>query len=316
MRFLHNTKMRKPAYDPGLTRQFGAKLTRAINKDGSFNVRRAGVSWRAFHPWLKVVNMSWTAFSLLVFAMYVGLNTMFGLFYYMMPPDAVLGSEAKTNAGRLLNDFFFSGHTLTTVGYGTLAPHGLLANLTATFEALVGLLTFSVITGFLVARVSRPTARIAYSRNALIAPYNGGTAVMFRIANERSYNLMELNAQVTMMSVVSSASTGAPERKFDLLPLERDSVVLFPLTWTIVHPIDEASPFYGKTAAEVAQLQLELLVLIKGFDETFSQIVHSRYSYRYDEFVWGAKFTPAFQVEPSGDILLQVDKLDQYNIVS
>ena len=302
--------MQKPAYDPGLTRQFGASLTRAINKDGSFNVRRTGVSWRAFHPWLHVVNMSWTGFMLMVLGMYVGLNTIFAFLYFMMPPESVQGSEDPTETGRLLNDFFFSGHTLTTVGYGNLAPHGIAANLTATLEALVGLLTFSVITGFLVARVSRPSARIGYSRNALIAPYNGGQAVMFRIANERSNSLMELKAQVTLMSVVDTV--GKPERKFEVLPLERDSVVLFPLTWTIVHPIDENSPFRGKTQEDLIAMQAELIILVKGFDETFSQTVHSRHSYRYDEFVWGAKFLPAFKVEEAGDLLLEVDKLGEY----
>ena len=306
--------MQKPAYDPGLTRQFGATLTRAINKDGSFNVRRTGVSWRAFHPWLHVVNMSWTGFAMLVLAAYVGLNTFFGFLYFEMPPDSVQGSEAPTEMGRLWNDFFFSGHTLTTGGYGNLAPHGIAANVTATLEALVGLLTFSIITGFLVARVSRPSARIGYSRNALISPYNGGKAVMFRIANERSNSLMELKAQVTLMTVVNS--TGTLERKFDLLNLERDSVTLFPLSWTIVHPIDENSPLWGKTAEDLAALQMELIILVKGFDETFSQTVHSRYSYLHDEFVWGAKFLPAFRVEEAGDLLLEVDKLGEYIMVA
>ncbi len=306
--------MKKPAYDPGLTRQFGASLTRAINRDGSFNVRRTGVSWRAFHPWLQVVNMSWIGFMLLVLGMYIGLNTVFAFLYFMMPPGSVQGSDASTETDRLLDDFFFSGHTLTTVGYGNLAPHGIAANVTATFEALVGLLTFALITGFLVARASRPSARIGYSRNALIAPYNGGQAVMFRIANERSNSLMELKAQITLMSVVNT--TGTLERKFELLSLERDSIALFPLTWTVVHPIDENSPFRGKTQEDLAAMQMELIILIKGFDETFSQTVHSRYSYRHDEFVWGAKFLPAFKVEETGDLLLEVDKLGEYTVIA
>jgi inward rectifier potassium channel len=133
---------------------------------------------------------------------------------------------------------------------------------------------------------------------------------MFRIANERSNNLMELDASVLLMRVINVS--GTPERKFDILPLERQSVLLFPLTWTIVHPIDESSPLFGKTAAELAQLQAELIVLVKGFDETFSQVVHSRYSYRHDEIVWGAKFLPAFKVEASGDLLLEVDKVGEF----
>ncbi|MDE3199264.1 MAG: transporter [Acidobacteriota bacterium] len=306
--------MQKPAYDPGLTRQFGARLRRAINPDGSFNVRRSGVSWRAFHPWLHVVDMSWPGFSALVLGTYIGLNTFFAFVYFFLPPDAIQGTQDSSESGRFLSDFFFSGHTLTTVGYGNLIPHGVAANLTATFEALVGLLTFSLITGLLVARVSRPSARISYSANSLVSPYNGGTGLMFRVANERSNNLMELTATVTLMTVVKLAST--PERRFEILPLERDGVQLFPLTWTVVHPIDETSPLWGRTAQDLAELQAELIILIKGFDETFGQIVHSRYSYRYDEIVWGAKFLPAFRVEETGDLLLEVDKLGEYTQLS
>ena len=144
-----------------------------------------------------------------------------------MGPESVQGSAAPTESGRLLNCFFFSGHTLTTVGYGNLAPHGIAANLAATMEALVGLLGFAIITGLLVARVSRPSARIHYSEKALVAPYQTGTALMFRIANERSNNLMELEAKVMLMQVTGN-NGGTPERKFDSLSLERDSVLVVP----------------------------------------------------------------------------------------
>lgn len=302
--------MEKPSFDPGLTKLFGAPLRRAINPDGTFNVRRKGVSWRAFHPWLHVVNMSWTGFALLVAGFYLGINLLFASMYFAMGAESIQGSEAPTEFGRLMNCFFFSGHTLTTVGYGNLAPHGMRANLAATTEALVGLLGFALITGLLVARVSRPSARIHFSRNALIAPYQGGTALMFRLANERSNNLMELEARVMLMQVTGDA--GKLERKFDNLTLERSTILLFPLTWTVVHPIDEGSPLYGKDAAELKRMQSELLILVKGFDDTFSQAVHTRFSYRADEIVWGAKFLPAFSVEPEGNILLEIDKVSDF----
>lgn len=301
--------MQKPAFDPGLTRQFGAPLRRAVNKDGTFNVRRRGVTWRAYHLWLHVVGMSWPKFAGVVAGFYLGVNTVFALIYFALEPDAVTGSLTSNASSRFMNDFFFSGHTLTTVGYGTLAPHGLGANITAMIEALVGLLGFAVITGLLVARASRPSARIGYSAHAVIAPYQDGNALMFRIANERSNNLMEMEARVMLMLVIKS--TGTPERTFTLLQLERDSILMFPLTWTIVHPIDASSPLYGKTAGDLELLQAEILIVIKGFDDTFSQTVQSRYSYRFDEILWGAKFRPAFEVDSNGDLVLDVRKLDE-----
>ena len=303
--------MQKPAFDPGLTREFGAPLRRAVNKDGSFNVRRTGADWSAFHPWLSIVRMSWTGFTVLVLGFYLAVNTLFALAYFDMAPSQVTGSAAPTELDRFLNDFFFSAHTLTTVGYGNLAPAGFAANVGSTLEALIGLLSFAVITGLLVARASKPSASIGYSANALIAPYQGGSAVMFRIANQRSNNLMEMEARVLLMTVAGTAAK--PERKFEPLTLERDGILMFALTWTIVHPIDESSPFFGKTAEDMKRLQAELLVMIKGFDDTFSQVVHSRQSYRHDEFVWGAKFNSAFVVEPEGDLLIELNRLGDYS---
>lgn len=304
--------MQKPAFDPGLTREYGAPLRRAVNHDGSFNVRRTGADWRSFHPWLYVVRMSWAGFTALVLAVYITINTAFALIYFSLDPGEVAGSAAPTSAGRFLNDFFFSAHTLTTVGYGNLSPDGLAANLWSTGEALTGLLGFAVITGLLVARASKPSASIGYSRNAIVAPYQNGSGIMFRIANQRSNNLMEMEARVMLMTV--AGAPGKPERKFEMLNLERDSILFFALTWTIVHPIDETSPLFGKTAEDLARLQAELIILIKGFDETFSQTVHSRHSYRYDELVWGAKFNPAFRVAPDGDLMLELNRLGDHSV--
>jgi inward rectifier potassium channel len=305
--------VQKPAFDPGLTREFGAPLRRAVNKDGTFNVRRVGADWTAFHPWLWVVRMSWTGFCSLVLGFYAVMNTCFALAYFSLDASQIAGSAAATELGRFLNDLFFSAQSLTTVGYGALSPTGTAANFLATIESLTGLMGFAIITGLLVARASKPSASIGYSTNALIAPYQSGNAVMFRVANQRSNNLMEMEARVMLMTVAGTAQK--PERKFELLPLERDGILFFALTWTVVHPIDESSPFFGKTADDLKRMQAELIILIKGFDDTFSQTVHSRHSYRYDEFVWDAKFSSAFVVDQKGDLLIELNRLGDYSVI-
>src|SRR5579862_9453651 len=272
--------MQTPSFDPGLTQQVTGTLTRAINKDGSFNVERRGTSWRDIHPYLHLINASWVTFFALVFAGYVVVNTVFALIYFSLGPGQVQGTNAATPLARFLNDFFFSAHTLTTVGYGNFAPSTVAANSVAAVEAMVGLMGFALATGLLFGRVSKPSARIGFSENALMAPYQDQTSLQFRIVNMRSNVLIELQASILLMTV--EGPPGRLARKYQTLALERERVYFFPLTWTVVHPIDEASPLYGKTPAQLEELQAEILILIKGFDETFSQTVNSRYSYRYD----------------------------------
>jgi len=300
--------MQKPSFDPGLTQQVNGALRRAINKDGSFNVERRGTSWRDIHPYLYLINATWPVFLSFVLLAYVIVNTMFAIAYFSMGTSEILGSAAPNSFARFMNDFFFSSHTLTTVGYGNLAPAGMAANGVAAFESLVGLMGFALATGLLFGRVSKPSARIGFSERALIAPYQDQSSLQFRIVNLRSNVLIELQASLLLMTVEGTPLT----RKYTALPLERDRVYFFPLTWTVVHPIDESSPLFGKTPEQLHALQAEVLILIKAFDETFSQTVNARYSYRYDEIEWGAKFAPAFQIDQDGDMILEVDRVGEF----
>ncbi len=306
--------MEKPTFDPGLTQKFTVPLRRAINKDGSFNVHRRGTTWRDTNGYLYLINMPWTGFFASVLVGYCVVNTLFALVYYALGPEQLQGADAPTNFAHFLNSFFFSAHTLTTVGYGSISPKGTAANFVAAFEAMIGLMGFALATGLLYGRVSRPSARIGFSNKMVIAPYQDGTSLQFRIVNLRTNNLMELEAKVMLMVV--EGSPGNLKRDYKVLKLERPSVYFFPLTWTIVHPIDEHSPLHGKTAADLERLEAEILILIKGFDDTFSQTVHARYSYRYDEIVWGARYAPAFDVDEHGDIVLEVGKVGAISAVS
>jgi inward rectifier potassium channel len=301
--------IQKPSFDPGLTQQVTGNLRRAIDKDGGFNVEREGGSWRHIHPYLHLISISWPAFLGLVVLAYLIVNTIFALIYFSLGPGHLAGGDAPTAGMRFLNAFFFSAHTLTTVGYGNVAPSTISANSVAAFEAMVGLMGFALATGVLFGRVSRPSAKIGFSENMLVAPYQGGTSLQFRIVNLRPNVLIEINASIMLMTVEQG------QRQYVALNLERSNIYFFPLTWTVVHPIDETSPLFGKTAAELEVLQAEVLILIKGFDDTFSQTVNARYSYRFDEFVWGAKFSPAFHIDPEGRMVLELDGLSRYQSI-
>lgn len=299
-----------PAFDPGFTQQYRSGLRRVINPDGKFNVHRRGTSWRDVHPYLYMLNAPWRVFMGLILVVYLVTNFIFAcIYYYGVGIEHLPGSEAATPLSRFLNAFFFSAHTLTTVGYGNIWPDGIFANSMAALEALLGLLAFALATGLVFGRFSRPAARIAFSRQMVVAPYQDGTALQFRVANRRSNNLMELEALVLMMTV--ERTDGGPLRKYFPLNLERAKVQFLPLTWTIVHPITESSPMWGKTAQDLARIEAEFLVLIKAFDDTFFQTVHSRYSYRYEELTWGARFAPSFEVDEHGHMVLDLARLSE-----
>lgn len=301
--------MQTPSFDPGLTKQVIAPLRRIIDVDGQFNVRRRGTTWRDFHPYLHLVNMSWPRFLAVLFLGYIVVNSLFAGAYFALGPNQLAGADAATEWGRFLNEFFFSSHTLSTVGYGNIAPKSTSANLIATFEALVGVLGFAVATGLLFGRVSRPSARFGFSENMLVSPYQEGTSLQFRMLNRRANSVMELEAKVMLMTVESV--DGKLQRNYKLLRLERPQVLFLPLSWTVVHPIDEDSPLWGKTAEDMARLQAEVLILVKGYDDTFSQVVLARHSYRHDEILWNRRFAPAFYVDDEGDLVLELKKVGE-----
>jgi inward rectifier potassium channel len=303
----------QPTFDPGLTQQYTGALSRTINEDGQFNVRRPGLTLRDIHPYLFLISVRLPVFGAIVLTAFIAVNLLFAGIYLAIGIDHLKGADAATAGGEFLNAFFFSTHTLTTVGYGNIYPVGVAANSIAAIEALIGLMTFALATGLLYGRFARPSARIGFSDRMLVAPYGDGMSLQFRIVNRRSNNLLELGARMMLMTVEMVG--GRLQRKFAQLELERDQVIFFPLTWTIVHPITASSPLYGKTAADLTELQSEFLVFVKAFDETFGQTVNSRRSYRHDEIVWGARFTPAFEIEETGDLRLDVEKVSNFERV-
>ena len=301
--------MQTPSFDPGLTKQVIAPLRRIIDEHGQFNVRRKGTTWRDIHPYLHLVNTSWPKFLGSLFLAYILINTVFAFAYYWLGASELSGADTSAPLRRFLSDFFFSSQTLSTVGYGGIAPHGMEANALAALEAMVGVLGFAVATGLLFGRVSRPSARIGFSENLLVSPYQDGTSLQFRVVNRRSNSIMELDAKVLLMTV--EPVEGKLQRNYKQLKLERPQVLFLPLTWTIVHPIDQDSPIWGKTAEDLEKVQAEVLILIKGYDDTFSQTVLSRHSYRHDEMVWNRRFSPAFSVDEEGDLVLELKKVGE-----
>ena len=284
---------------------FGAVVSREsqerlLNRDGSFNVCRTGLRfWSSFSAYHAALTIPWWQFFGATAILYLTVNALFASAYLACGPGA-LGSESVGMGNHTyLRAFFFSVQTLSTIGYGQVVPIGTPANALVTIEALAGLLGFAIVTGLLFARFSRPTAKLLFSRHALIAPYQNITALEFRVANARSNELIEVSAKV-LLSRFEDVD-GNRTRRYYPLQLERDGVVFLPLTWTVVHPISESSPLFRETPQSLRESRSELLVLLKGFDETFSATVQTRTSFIPDEVLFGYRFANAFVISASAN---------------
>jgi inward rectifier potassium channel len=282
---------------------------RLLNRDGSFNVLREGLSpITSLSLYHALLTITWPRFLGLIILFYLGINGGFAAAYLACGPGALNGAAAATQAERFLESFFFSVQTFATIGYGVMSPKSLAAHILVTLESLVGLLGFALATGILFARFSRPSARILFSDVAIIAPYRGITAFEFRLANARSNELVQVEARVTL----SRFKPGGGGRQFIPLNLERDQVLFFPLAWTVVHPIDEKSPLHGMGPEALAAAGAEFLVFLTAFDETFSQTVQTRSSYVAEDVIWDARFESVFNPQrDDGVVSIDIGRLNE-----
>lgn len=302
----------KAENDLGFGSQPVIKSQPLINKDGTVNVRRKGLSlFNTADNYHTLIKMGWGKFWVIVLSGYLLANLLFAGIYVSIGADSLDGATGTAPFGRFLDAFFFSAQTISTVGYGHISPKGTLANCVAAVESMMGLLAFALATGLLYGRFSRPSAKIVYSYNLLVSPYkNGNRGLMFRIANLRRNVLIDLDVQVIFS--YNEIVNGKPVRRFFPLELERREVSILTLNWTIVHPLDENSPLAEITPDELERGEASFSVLLKAFDDTFSQTVHSRTAYQYNELVWDMKFLPMFDRDEHGRIVLDMSKINTY----
>ncbi len=290
---------------------------RFVNKDGTFNLRKEGLTLLdriSFYS--NLLEISWPQFFGFILLFYLGANVVFTILYLVAGHDELQGLISTSLWGRVKEIFFFSTETFTTVGYGRINPVGDGAHMIASLESLTGFLSFAFLTGLLYGRFSRPRAYIAFSENALISPYKNGIALMFRMAPYKvNHDLTD--ARVTVNVGFMETEEDKPIYKFYQLKLERERIDTFSMNWTVVHPIDEESPLLNFIAEDMQRSDLELYVQVSGFDNIFSNIVMHRSSYTFKEIIWGAKFKPMYHESPGGNTtILELDKLNDFEKVS
>ena len=286
---------------------------RFVNKNGQANIQKRGlpffdrISW--FHTMLAVPRWK---FLIIVLSFFILVNLVFATIYYFIGVEHLSGMNPGSELQKFAEAFFFSSQTFTTVGYGRISPAGFGTSAIAAFEALLGLLTFSLATGLFYGRFSRPKAHLKFSQNAIIAPFKDITALMLRVAPFKNATLTDAEATVTLAMVIEE--NGKMVNKFFPLELEYSKVNALNLSWTIVHPINENSPIYGISGDEFTTITGEILVFFKAFDDMFSNTVVARSSYTFKELVVGAKFNPMYHRDNiEHKTILELEKLNSFS---
>lgn len=300
---------------------FGENATsyggRFLNKDGNPNIRKTGIKFLEKYSWFhSMLAMSGARFFITILLFYILVNIAFTVVYYIIGVEHLSGlDETHSKMDKFIEAFFFSSQTFTTVGYGRISPTGFVTSAVAAFQALIGLLSFAVATGLMYGRFSRPRAYLKFSHNAVIAPYKDITALMFRIAPFKNATLTDAEAKVTLG--ITQEENGKFVNRFFPLELEFEKVNALTLSWTVVHPITENSPFNNFTEADYKNTRGEIMIFIKAFDDMFSNTVVARSSYIFNEIVYGAKFLPMYhRNEISNSTILELSKLNEFEKIN
>lgn len=264
-------------------------------EDGRFQIVGMNAWWTYWRdPYHLLLTIPWQGFVALVAVSYASTNAVFALLY-------LAGENAIANAtpGSFWDHFFFSVQTLASIGYGAMYPQTFYANVIVTIEAMVGLVGIALLTGLAFARFSRPTARVAFSQNAIIAPHEGIPTLSFRTANQRRNQILEAQLKVYLLRDEITAE-GQYLRRIHDLQLVRSQTPGFTLTWMALHPIDESSPLYGVSPEALVASNATIVVTLNGIDETVTQVVHARHSYAPQDILWNYRFVDLVYKTPDG----------------
>ncbi len=290
---------------------------RFINKDGSYNLVKEGMPFhKRFSIFNDMLNLPLWKFIAIIFLFFLAINLIFAIIYFLIGAEQLDGLTSGSDWKIFREMFYFSTQTFTTVGYGHVNPVGDAANSVAAIEALTGFLSLAIATGLIYGRFSKPRSYLVFSDHALVSPYKEGTGLMFRFAafkDKHALTDLEIRVNVGLLVVENEK----PDYKYFSLNLERTRVESMPMSWTVVHPIDEGSPFYGFTMEDMKTADVELYVMLRGFDDVFSNYVQQRTSYTFNEIFFNRKFVPMYRESDDGKTtILELHKLNLHDNVS
>ena len=272
--------------------------------NGDPDVRRVGVprdGWRDVYYFVLV--QPWAVFYALLIGIYVLINCAFATLYWLHP-----GCIGEPHPGRWTEDFFFSFETIATVGYGVMHPVTLYAHWLVICEIMFGVLAVPLLTGLTILKFARPTARVTFSRNAVITLYDGVPTLIFRLANLRSNQIFETRINLTLLRREITAEGRPLRRLIDLHPV-RDNNPMFILSWSVMHRIDADSPLHGIDFARLPAGEIELMAVMTGLDATTSSTVHARHVYASTDVLPDHMFEDIILPGPDGRLAIDYRRL-------
>jgi inward rectifier potassium channel len=264
-------------------------------RNGVFELRKTGVErfeWR--DPYYLAVTLSWPVFASLAFGGLLAVNAIFAALYLFQP-----GAIQNLPPGDVARAFFFSLETLATVGYGEMAPQSLYGHSISGIEIVVGMAWVAIFTGLLFVRFSRAQSKILFAEKIVVAPHNGTPTLMVRIANGRMTMLSHATARLAVLLPETSAEGYASRNVYDLR-LVRDTLPIFPLTWTMMHVIDEASPLRGFGPDELRAKDVRLFLAVEARDAALGQVVQDLAAYRPQQIAFGHRYVDAVTIDEEG----------------
>jgi inward rectifier potassium channel len=289
---------------------------RFINRDGTFNITREGQGfWERFSVFHSMLNLPVWKFIAVLFTFFIAINLLFTLIYIALGKDQFVGMISDNRWHDLRELYYFSTQTFTTVGYGRVNPVGDAAGFVAGIEAMLGFISFAIVTGLIYGRFAKPRSFLVFSEDAVIAPYRGGRAFMFRFASYKDNHVLT-DVDIRLNAALLVQEKGEPVYRFYDLKLERSKVDSLPMNWTVVHPIDEQSPLTGFTEDDMRAADLEIYVLVRGFDDVYSNFVLRRTSYTYKEIKVDRKFVPMYRESEDGmTTIVEIHKINDHREV-
>jgi inward rectifier potassium channel len=247
------------------------------------------------------LKVRWSAAIAAIVVSYLALNAVFAAAYL------ATGGIANARHGSFFDAFCFSVQTMGTIGYGAMYPSSRVANLVMIAESVTSLIVTALATGLIFTKFSRSSARVAFSRAAVISPMDGVPTLMIRVGNERGNQILEATIRMSLLRTEVTREGTTFYRIYDMkLARERSPAVA--RSWTILHPIGPESPLFGATPESLKKDEVELLASLVGTDDTSLQPVHARKRYLDHEIVWGARHVDILTVDENSNMVLDVSR--------